>query len=107
MYLMCWLVFCYTTYGCVSVNQAPITFKDPRHNVNNGLCFYCIFGKVKLKTENKNYVFPSFVAEQQLMLTAGPAMMGAPAAAPSPTPPYGASYGPGMAGPVPQYGYSM
>ncbi|KAJ8312751.1 hypothetical protein KUTeg_010124 [Tegillarca granosa] len=45
--------------------------------------------------------------EQQLMLTAGPTMMGAPAAAPSPTPPYGASYGPGMAGPAPTYGYSM
>lgn len=62
---------------------------------------------VRSEEEQKAEERPLVFAEQQLMLTAGPAMMGAPAAAPSPTPPYGASYGPGMAGPAPQYGYSM
>lgn len=62
---------------------------------------------VRSEEEQKAEERPLVFAEQQLMLTAGPAMMGAPAAAPSPTPPYGASYGPGMAGPAPTYGYSM
>lgn len=62
---------------------------------------------VRSEEEQKAEERPLVFAEQQLMLTAGPTMMGAPAAAPSPTPPYGASYGPGMAGPAPTYGYSM
>ncbi|KAJ8312752.1 hypothetical protein KUTeg_010125 [Tegillarca granosa] len=89
-----------------SLNNLLIEEEDYQ-GLRTSIDAYDNFDNISLAQRLERHELIEFRPEQQLMLTAGPTMMGAPAAAPSPTPPYGASYGPGMAGPAPTYGYSM